>query len=492
MTSTLNRPARAVIYARLSLEKGKGTADEGAAVERQLADCVRIANERGYEIVATFADNDRSASDLTKPRPQYQAALRRLTRGDVTVVMAWAHDRLIRTTREYVDLEDLCIAQDIRIHLAKGGEFDLRDSAQAFFSLISAGMSSTEVRRKSERQRAANTQRREKGRAFPGGRRAFGFQPRMAGLVADEAALIRAAYEHIRSGGTIAHIVKTWNDRGVLSSHGKPFTPPGVRKTLLHPRNIGMVTYCGEAVQRGDWEPIVDEDLFNDVRVALAAPERARCTRLNKARAHLLGGILRCGPCAAKGIDSRMQIAYAGYGSSAGRPKYRQYRCKLESHNMRGADPLEELVQEAVWERLSRPSAVKLLLRGGGEGTLHLRKQLDVLRTRRDNVLELVARGLYSLDQATEKAQSLDMEMQAIQAELYGAEDAAVLMPLITSAEDAGKAMEGRAIAVERAWGRMDLAQRRAVIDKLLRITVQRGTKGRGFDPATVEIERLH
>ncbi|MCY7290261.1 MAG: recombinase family protein, partial [Cryobacterium sp.] len=46
----------------------------GLGVERQREDCLQLARERGWEVVAEFADNDISAYS-GRSRPGYRALL---------------------------------------------------------------------------------------------------------------------------------------------------------------------------------------------------------------------------------------------------------------------------------------------------------------------------------------------------------------------------------------------------------------------------------
>src|SRR3954447_9150030 len=90
---------RSVIYARQSLDRS----GEGAAVDRQVADCQRVAHQRGWSVVETITDNDMSAS-TGKPRPGYQRLLSLMHSRTLDAVIVWHVDRL---TRRLVDLEEV-------------------------------------------------------------------------------------------------------------------------------------------------------------------------------------------------------------------------------------------------------------------------------------------------------------------------------------------------------------------------------------------------
>ena len=64
MTTTL---VRAAIYLRISLDREM----DGLAIDRQRADCVEIANSRGWTISNEYVDQSLSATDKAKRRPAY-------------------------------------------------------------------------------------------------------------------------------------------------------------------------------------------------------------------------------------------------------------------------------------------------------------------------------------------------------------------------------------------------------------------------------------
>ncbi|MGZ6827716.1 MAG: recombinase family protein, partial [Mycobacteriales bacterium] len=110
---------RAAIYARQSLDR----TGEGAAVDRQVADCQAIADRRDWVVVETITDNDMSAS-TGKPRPGYQRLLSLMRSRSVDAVIVWHVDRL---TRRLVDLEEvITICETTGVRLATvTGDLDL-------------------------------------------------------------------------------------------------------------------------------------------------------------------------------------------------------------------------------------------------------------------------------------------------------------------------------------------------------------------------------
>nr|MBA3368633.1 recombinase family protein [Geodermatophilaceae bacterium] len=106
---------RSVIYARQSLDRS----GEGAAVERQIADCRKLAESRGWDVLDVVSDNDISASN-GKARPGYQRVLTMIESGSVDRVVVWAVDRLTRRMRDLEDVVDLCERTGVSIATVSG------------------------------------------------------------------------------------------------------------------------------------------------------------------------------------------------------------------------------------------------------------------------------------------------------------------------------------------------------------------------------------
>ena len=101
---------RAALYLRVST--GEQT------VENQRRDLETAAAQRGWAIVATYADEGISGSKGRDKRPGLDAMLKDATRGRFDVVMGWAVDRLGRSLPDLVGtLQELHAAKvDLFLH----------------------------------------------------------------------------------------------------------------------------------------------------------------------------------------------------------------------------------------------------------------------------------------------------------------------------------------------------------------------------------------
>ncbi|MFE3103778.1 recombinase family protein [Nocardia tengchongensis] len=78
-----------MIYLRVSLD----TSGEGLAVERQLEDCRRIAEARGWSICEIYTEKPISAFAETKKRPAYDRMVEDYRAGRLNALITWDLDR---------------------------------------------------------------------------------------------------------------------------------------------------------------------------------------------------------------------------------------------------------------------------------------------------------------------------------------------------------------------------------------------------------------
>lgn len=311
---------RAAVYLRISRDP------EGleAGVERQREDCLALADRLGYVVVATYPDNDAGASSLSrKPRPQYDAMHAAARRGEFEVILAYSNSRL---TRRMMELEGLIKLHDetgVRIQTCVSGEDDLATADGRMVARIKASVDAAEAERIGERVRRAHLQRARAGATNHGGR-PFGWAEDKLTLEPTEAELIRDAANRVIDGVPLREIARQWCLAGVPTSRGKTWTHTTLRRLLKRPRLAGWRTHHDRIVLdaagrpvRGVWEPLLDQDTFDRLQVALARDGRGGGRR--GARRYLLTGIVRCGVCGGRMNGTTTKTGYA-YTCAGGEP----------------------------------------------------------------------------------------------------------------------------------------------------------------------------
>lgn len=314
MTATAVRTLRTAIYARISEDRW----DEQEGVEEQVAACEEYAASRGLEIVATFVDNNRSASKPDGKRPRYDELMKMVARGEIDVITTKYTARLYRVLRELIPLTDVLKRADVPVWAIKSGEVDLSTADGRLRANIMGSVSQHEVEVMGERVSAASERRAKKGR-FNGGARRFGYEhcdtraiyihrgndteviERPTGplrLVRSEAAAIKWAYLHIQRGGSLESVVRMWRGprHNLVGPTGAKFTASTVRDILVRPMNAGIVVFKGEILDAASDVPaIVDKATWHNVVAILSDPARRKGA--GQPTLTLLAPVLRCQIC---------------------------------------------------------------------------------------------------------------------------------------------------------------------------------------------------
>ena len=193
-------------------------------------------------------------------------------------------------------------------------------------------------------------------------------------------------------------------------------------------------------------------------------PERR--TTATTARKYLLPGLAFCWKC-----GSDVATGHTRHGK-------RVYVCRANKCISRKAEPVDELVEAVMVERLSRPDAVDLLTDTDVTGPAVDAAKAQAIRERLDDLATGLEEGILTLAAVRRSSDRLKAELAECRGRDPHATHADVLTPLVTAAD------------VSAAWDACDLQQKRAAIEALMTITLLRPEAGtREFDPETVRIE---
>ena len=169
--ATTTKP-RAVIYVRLSRSRSD---EPSGSIQRQEAECRKLADNRGYQVIAVEADDDVSAYS-GRVRPGYQAVMHMVEAQEAEVVIAWAADRLHRSPRELEDFVDAVEAAGVDVLTVQSGDVDLSTPAGLMQARMLGNVARYESEHRSNRTTLAHEAIAREGR-WHGGRRPYGFRP---------------------------------------------------------------------------------------------------------------------------------------------------------------------------------------------------------------------------------------------------------------------------------------------------------------------------
>ena len=466
MNGAGTKTQRAVIYVRQS----KDAEGNGHAVERQLAECERLAAARGWTVVARETDNDVSASN-GKARPGFQRVMDMIGSGAVNVVIVWAVDRLVRKLADLEHVIDACESAGVKLATVSG-DLDLSTDQGRLVGRILASVARGEVERKGARQRLANQQAARAGIRRKGTPRPFGYEDDHVTPRPAEAEAIRWAADALLGGSTVSAVMREWTRRGLQppQNHGRPWTRNSVGTIMRNPALAGIRTYLGEAVAEGTWTPVLPRETWEAVRALLAHPARKPPRGVRT----LLGGLALC-LC-----GNTLQGTVNATGKHC-------YRCNAATrgdrpgpHCQQMIAPIDDYVTRVIIERLSRDDLADLVTPKRPDlGPLHtaaaaIRRNLNELAADR-------AEGLISRAQMLAATERGNARLAEITAQLAAAAESSALAPFTAGA------------SARTVWDGLDDSRRRAVIDALCTVVVHPAGRGaRIFDPATIDIEWRH
>lgn len=457
----------AAIYLRISEDR----TGEQLGVARQREDCEKLCADKGWQPVE-YLDNDVSATS-GKKRPAYEQMLTDIRAGRIGAVVCWDLDRLHRRP---IELEYfMALADEKHLALATvSGDVDLSTAQGRLIARLKGSVAAHETEHKKARQKRAAQQKAAQGR--PQWRYAFGYIGDTRKPNPKIGKVLTKVYRLIQSGGPLKDGCAILNDadvfrqsvrrpkicqcetactceRGTVVEY-RPWTEPSLSALLRKPYLAGLREYEGEIVGEGQWEPLVDPDLWRSVQDMLAR----RAGR--SYRKHLLSGVLGCGNC-----GHHLTAQHTGNGQI-------QYNCKkCHSIGIAGVH-VEKFVLDLIGERLSRPDAADLL-RADEHDTARseeIREQVRILTERLAGLGRDYGEGLLTAVQVKEATDVINGQLAAIE---DGRRDRdkqhkfdGIRLGTAQAAEDV------RALSPDRL---------RAVADVLVELTVMRADKSAGL-----------
>lgn len=448
----------AVIYCRISDDRH----GDALGVKRQEKECRALCRREGWNVAEVIVDNDVSAYS-GKRRPGYERLLQGLKAGSWGAVVAWHPDRLHRSPKELEGFIDVIDAAKAKVSTVSAGVVDLSTATGRMTARIVGAVARQQSEQAAERIRSKHRELAENGHPAGGGTRPFGYLPDRVTRHPVEAPLVEQAARAILDGQTLRGVTRDWQDRGVPTVSGRPWTTTVVRRILTSARSAGVREHGGKRYP-GTWEPLLDEMTWRRVRAVLLDPAR----RVNHApRSYLLtGGIAVCGLCdkpliaRPRGDKARSYVCASGPGFH-GCGKIRIL-----------AETFEDDVTRSVADRLASSPLPSLEVDVDGVLT-----EID----RTDAALTELADDYYARRAITRaQFQSASAKLQARLGELRSEAASIERVGAAPVDDDAQEALASD-----------DLLRRRPVIAAVVeRVRVMPAVRGRNFyDPARVLID---
>lgn len=485
-----------VIYVRASQDK----TGAGLSVDTQEAECRKDAARLGKKVRRVYRDNDISAANRRRRRPDYEQMLTSLQASPADVIV-WHPDRLHRQPAELERYILVTEPRGILTYSTQAAPFDLATPSGRLIARILGDVAAHEIEHMSQRHKLAKRRNAAAGKPV-GQPRSFGYSADgmspchgeivmtaaeaakrrlepvrevatirgarvLVMLPYDEAAELASQSAAVLAGRSVPSVARDWNTRGVLTSRGGRWDTTAVRRVLLRPRNAGLLEHKGRVVGPAAWPAVVSEAALARLRAILDHPD----ARTGQPSPRALGsGIYLCGVC---GLTMRRN------GGSRRNPALDAYRCSrnrypeggdTRRHVARNVAALDEYVSRFLRAWLNKPANIEWLMARAPD-TRGEEADLDRLRADLDALAAEAGAGNITARQLAIASGPLSARVTELEARTE-----ATRHPDITAGL-------GRSPAAIWAAFEADLDRKRAFLREVLTVVVNPATLPAGWHP---------
>ena len=351
---------KAVIYTRVSTDEQT----KNLSLELQRRECQAYCLRNGLSVDRVFEERGESAK--TTARPEFQAMLEYCSRnkGKIGAVVVYHTNRFARDARDHLNVTFTLGGFGIRLHSVQERLED--SSAGRFIQSMLAGANQLDNEQRADRCKAGMRAAVEKGRwPFPAplGFRNARNERNEPTLIHDlnRAPLIAEAFRLYATGlHSKQEVLNKVSEMGLMTTDGYKLTLNAFSKMLQRPLFAGWIVVEQWRLKvRGNFEPIVSQELFD--RVQVIGDDR----RPNRPKSHVrdradlpLRGALRCGTC------GHTMTGYFARGRLGGRFGY--YGCYNKQCGSRVTVPkqkAEDNFMEHLREWQPTPGVMRLVSR---------------------------------------------------------------------------------------------------------------------------------
>jgi site-specific DNA recombinase len=449
---------RAGIYARISSDRE----GDGLGVARQIEDCARLAERKGWQVVEQYVDDDVSAWS-GKKRPQYARSLDDLEAGTINGLLVYDLDRLHRQPSELETFIDLCGRLRLTNVASVSGDIDLTTADGQFQARILGAVAKKESDDKSRRIRRKHEELAASGKVSGGGSRPYGYEADKVTLRPAEAAIVSECAKRLLAGEPVRSIARDLNERDVPTSTGGRWSPQSLRRMLASARISGQREHHREITATAEWPAIISVEDSAAIRALLANPER----RTNKAaRRYLLGGILVCSHCGERLVARPRSGGQRRYACAKG-PGFAG--CGKTYIN---AEDVERFVTEAVLHRLDSAELQRAVERKQRAAPDAQRwwQEAEAAQAQLDELAQAYGQRQFSMQEWMAARKPIEQRLTAARKQLAKVSRSNVLDGYIGNGE-----------GLRKEWDSLDLSQQHAIVAAVVDSVVV-GPARRGYN----------
>ena len=418
---------RAAAYCRYSSELQR----DGYSIEAQKMAIRKYAEERGYELVAFYIDEARSASKAVERRVEFQRMVSDSSEGAFSVVVVHKLDRFARNRADAAVYRRILRDNGVRLEsvlerIQDGPEGIIMEGMlDSLAEYYSANLS--------RETKKGQTVAASKGMVL--GQVPLGYLKAPDGRYAiDEsrAPLVREVFSRVAGGEPLVDVSRSLISRGEIGKRGEPLSYNALRKMVMNPLYRGDHLYGGRLYE-GVAPAIVDPSTFALANEKITVKKKGRAQPKVR-EPYALTGLLVCGLCgspmvgwSAKARDGSPMRYYRCSGSAHGSDPFRnKERCAMRVIR---ADALEEQVMLAIerlclepndglWGGLAEAMNERIRAMADGAGLDELNASKSDLEKRQGRLLDAYLAGAIDLEVFRARKLGLEAELSRVASEI--------------------------------------------------------------------------
>jgi DNA invertase Pin-like site-specific DNA recombinase len=266
-TANSNNLNKAIVYVRVST---KEQVEEGNSLSTQEKICRDYARHKGYDIAEVFIEQGESAK--TADRTELQKLLRYCSekKNNIKAVIIYRLDRLSRNTDDYSQLR--LLLKRYGVEIKSTSEHFENNPVGRFMENTMANIAQFDNDIRAERCSGGMKEAMRDGRYVWGAPVGYS-NVRVLGKATiaqnDMAPLVRETFELVAENNhSLEDVRQIMEKRGLVLKSGKPLGKPYFYQLFHNRTYMGLIEKFGES-HKGNFEPIVKEDLFNQVQRVL-------------------------------------------------------------------------------------------------------------------------------------------------------------------------------------------------------------------------------
>ena len=265
----------AAIYSRISPRPSRpGRGYSVLSIEEQQAVCREACERFGWKIKYVLVDRLESAKDMD--RPNLQRLMNYAEEGRFGVAVVWKLDRMWRSLRDAVNLNDFFAQAGIAFHSCTENFDNQTPFGRFVFRNVA---SAAELEREIIRERTAMAAHaRARMGLWVSSVTPFGYaRDSIGGLAIDEgeAHAVRLIFGHYMRLKSMEAVAEAMNEQGVTARKGQPWTYARIQRILSSDMYAGSLTLAGVNHNRPDLK-IVEPFALSEVSTLRAGGKKRR------------------------------------------------------------------------------------------------------------------------------------------------------------------------------------------------------------------------